>query len=239
MKLLWMFPALWSSFAAAGACHAVEGDRILGRDLAAAIPAFEGLDPAAEIARSPLPGVQRVFHPEEIARVARERSLKAPDRPVEACFERQTQPLTVDLLEPAIEQALGTAGAKVEILDFSRYPVPQGTLKFSRGALTAAGVWRGRLEYGEGRSAAIWVRMRATDVATGAAILLGPAAGPREVNRGDAVRVEVWSGHAMVAFESKAESSGRKGEMVLVQNPGNTRRLLARVEEEGKVVVKK
>jgi hypothetical protein len=222
-----------------GVFHLVDGDHILGRDFAVAVPALAGLDAAAEIAPSPVPGVERIFRPEEIARVAREHSLPGPDRPAEICFERKTQLLTAALLKPVIERALGTTGARVEILDFSRNPVPQGTLEFSPGALTAAGAWRGRILYGEGRSIPVWVRVRATDAESGAPLPLGPAAAPREVNRGEAVRVEVWSGHALVAFDSKAESSGRKGEMVLVQNPDNTRRLLARVQEKGKVVVQK
>jgi hypothetical protein len=228
-----------SLIASGGTCHLVDGDRILGRDLAAAVQALDGLDPAAEIAHAPVPGVQRLFRPEEILRVAREHSLQAPDRPVEICFERKTQLLTAEWLQPVIERALGTSGARVEILDFSRNPVPQGTLEFSRGALTAAGAWRGRMLYGEGRSIPVWVRVRVTDGESGAPLPLGPAAASREVNRGDTVRVEVWSGRALVAFDSKAESSGRKGDMVLVQNPDNSRRLLARVEDKGKVVVRK
>jgi len=227
------------SGASGGTCHAVDGDRILGRDLVAAVPALQGLDPDAEVSFAPVPGVQRVFHPEEVSRVAREHGLQPPERPVEPCFERKTQPLTAEMLAPVIAQALAIGGAHVEILDFSRVPVPHGTLEFSRGALTAAGVWHGQMVYGEGRSMPLWVRLRVTDEESGAPVPLRPEATPREVTRGDTVRVEVWSGPVVVAFDATSESSGRKGEMVLVQNPDKTRRLLARVEDKGKVVVKK
>jgi hypothetical protein len=230
-------------------CAVVVGIHILGRDLAAAVPDLAGLDPEADIAPAPWAGVERVFHTEEVVRIAREHALPPPDRTVEVCFVRKTLALTTEQLGPVIERALiaDRAGARippdaaprVEILDFSRYPVPEGTLDFPRGALAASGVWHGRIVTPEGRSTPVWVRVRVTDAATGLPVPLGPSAGLREVQRGDPVRVEVSSGLATIAFDSVAESSGRKGDMVLVTSPDKRRRLLARVEDQGKVSIRK
>jgi hypothetical protein len=219
----------------------LEGSRILGRDLAAADPEFAGLASEAAFAPAPLAGVERVFHTEEVARIARDHALPPPGRIVEVCFVRKTAALTPAWLTAAIGEALSADGAArhVEILDFSRYPVAEGTLEFPRGALAATGVWHGRVVTAEGRSTPVWVRVKVTDAATGLPVSLGPPAGTREVNRGDPVRVEVVSGRAVIAFDSVAESSGRKGDMVLVTSPGQRRHLLARVEAKGKVAIKK
>jgi flagella basal body P-ring formation protein FlgA len=61
---------------------------------------------------------------------------------------------------------------------------------------------------------------------------------PREVERGDKVKVEVSSGAAVLRFEALAESSGHTGESILVRNPGNGRRFRVRVEARGKVSIK-
>jgi hypothetical protein len=62
---------------------------------------------------------------------------------------------------------------------------------------------------------------------------------PPEVKRGDKVAVTVTSGGVLLTFETEAESSAHIGETVIVRNPENGRRFVARVEDTGKVVVKK
>ena len=46
---------------AAAACLPVEGNRILMRDLSAAVAAFAGLDPEEPLGFTPAPGAQRRF----------------------------------------------------------------------------------------------------------------------------------------------------------------------------------
>ena len=62
---------------------------------------------------------------------------------------------------------------------------------------------------------------------------------PPEVRRGDRVAVTVWCGAVRLKFEAETESSGHIGETVIVRNPENGRRFVARVEQEGKVLVQK
>jgi flagella basal body P-ring formation protein FlgA len=147
--------------ARAFACHAVDGDHILAKDLAAAIPALASLDPAARIAPAPAPGVERVLHAQEIARIARARG-QTIDTVGDVCFERATEALTQERLLPALREALGIDGAEVTILDFSRTGVPRGELKFSRTGLRAQGLWRGQVMYGSARSVPVWVKVRVT-----------------------------------------------------------------------------
>jgi flagella basal body P-ring formation protein FlgA len=143
-------------------CQVVEGDRILGRDLAAADPVFATLDPDLEIGAAPLAGVRRVLHPEELARLAHQHgiTISPPAGPV--CFERLTEPLTVETLLTTLKQALAMDTAEIEILDYSRYGVPRGRLEFTRAGLSAAGLWRGRVAYDQGRSAPVWAKVRIT-----------------------------------------------------------------------------
>ena len=62
---------------------------------------------------------------------------------------------------------------------------------------------------------------------------------PIAVHRGDMVAVTVTSGGVLLKFQSEAESSGRPGDTVIVLNPENGARFVARVEDPGKVTVKK
>jgi len=63
---------------------------------------------------------------------------------------------------PALRAALALPEAQIEILDFSRMPVPRGTLSFSRSGLSASGLWRGHVTYDETRTVPIWVKARVT-----------------------------------------------------------------------------
>lgn len=60
---------------------------------------------------------------------------------------------------------------------------------------------------------------------------------PREVSAGETVAAEIQNGAARVAFEAKAETSGRAGDSILVRNPQTGRRLRAVVVGKGKVSV--
>lgn len=79
--------------------------------------------------------------------------------------------------------------------------------------------------------------MAVRPIAAGAEINPGQLALPNDVNRGDAVQVEVHSGAAWLAFVAKAESSGRAGDLVSVRNPSSNRLFQARVEGKDRVVV--
>jgi flagella basal body P-ring formation protein FlgA len=60
---------------------------------------------------------------------------------------------------------------------------------------------------------------------------------PNDVNRGDAVRVEVRSGAARLAITGRALSGGRSGETISIRNPESNRIFQARVTGKGTALV--
>lgn len=74
-------------------------------------------------------------------------------------------------------------------------------------------------------------------VVAGGEILPEFVAPPNDVNRGDAVRVEVRSGAAHLAFVAKAESSGRNGEFIAVRNPSTNKIFRAQIKGKDQVLV--
>lgn len=159
---------LWavSAIVAHAACVPVGGERILGRNLAAANAAFASVAPDQVIAFAPSPGRVRLMGPQELARLAARYGVEA-DTFQQVCFERVTEPLTAARLIPALRKALEMPQAEIHILDFSRYPLPPGQLEFSRTALPAAPpngdaevLWRGHLMEGEHHSIPIWVKVK-------------------------------------------------------------------------------
>jgi len=146
---------------AAAACVAVDGEKILARDLAPAAEAFQSLAPDTEISYAPSPGARRVLHAAELSRMIA-RHGGAPGMVREICVERATEKLTREALEAALASAAG--GTSVELLDWSRYPVPRGELQFPPGGKSRLGgrevLWRGYVGYGSSRRFAIWARVR-------------------------------------------------------------------------------
>jgi flagella basal body P-ring formation protein FlgA len=152
--------------ACAAACTSVDGDRILGGDLARADTRFAVLPPELFAGFSPVPGSIRVLEVRLLGSISRQHGI--PEEGLaELCFERPAEPLSEALLRPALERVLD-AGTKLEIIEFSRYPVAKGKLVFSISDLIrppaaladAPVIWRGHLKYGSGSSAAVWVKVR-------------------------------------------------------------------------------
>jgi hypothetical protein len=212
--------------ARAFACQIVEGDRILGKDLAAASGSFAAIDSELAIGAAPLAGVTRVLHASDLAKIAGENGIILEAPASELCFQRATELLTSEKLMPALKSALEDEAATIEILEFSRFQVPRGRLEFTRAGFSQNGFWRGRMVYGDGRTVPVWAKVRVTG-------------GAGQVSQGDRVSVEVISGGALLAFEGTAGSSGRIGESIRVRNPGNGKWFQAQVEGKGKVAVRK
>jgi hypothetical protein len=211
---------------AAAACVAVQGDRILIGDLAKAIPAFASAPAVEPIGLAPAPRVRRTLTRREIEHLAAARGIEVP-RGATACFEGASELLTEAGVQEALRQAMGDEKASVTLLEFSRYPVPHGTLQFGPPPASDTGqplIWRGSLKFGVNRSVPVWARVK----------LVRP---PREVERGDAVEVEVLSGATVLKFEAHAESGGKTGQTVSIRNPASGARFSARVAAKGRVIV--
>jgi len=278
------------------ACTPVEGDRILGEHLAAALPAFRALPPETLLGSMPPPGSRRTFHASELASLAQRYSVRL-DSPAEVCFEWPTGPLDRGHILQAMHESLKDSDARIDITEMSLNLVPRGRLEFpletlGKPALASQkdpALWRGEVVYGDNHRYAVWAKVRVTvpcqrmiakealkagqpidpqgvlvergecfpslDIAaqTPPASLLGMvparaiAAGseirpefltrPNDVNRGDAVHVEVQSGAAHLALVAKAESGGRSGDFITVRNPSSNKTFRARIKDKGQVVV--
>jgi flagella basal body P-ring formation protein FlgA len=119
---------LLAAVAPAGAqCLPVSGPRILAEDLARAVPAFAGLAPELALGDAPAPGARRAYGAAELARLALRYGL-AVEPGVEACFARPLETLTGERVAAALRAAL--PAARIEVVDFSRQPVPPGELRF-------------------------------------------------------------------------------------------------------------
>ncbi len=150
-----------------GACVRIEGDRITAKDLAGVAPALASVPADAVIGFAPVPGLRRNFSANELSRIAH--GLGATDAVTEGiCVERASEVLTEARLRSAMQAALPRPDVEIEILEFSRYPVPLGELEFTlsglaRPAATAPDapvIWRGRVKYGGRLSVTIWASVR-------------------------------------------------------------------------------
>ncbi|MEI9971406.1 MAG: flagellar basal body P-ring formation chaperone FlgA [Ignavibacteriota bacterium] len=74
-------------------------------------------------------------------------------------------------------------------------------------------------------------------IAAGSELRLDLLAPANDVNRGDAVEVEVHSGAARLALTARALTGGRSGETISVRNPESNKTFQARVSGKGKAIV--
>jgi flagella basal body P-ring formation protein FlgA len=151
----------------AGACIAVNRDRILISDLAKALPSFAAAPQQEPIGFAPLPGAQRILRREELARLAARYSV--PDQSTEAlCFALEVAPLTTAAIAEAMRDALGLAegAGEIVVVDYPRQPMPRGRIMFSTASAVQSDrpdgsrLVRGRVLYGDQRSASIWARVQ-------------------------------------------------------------------------------
>jgi len=147
-------------------CLPVGGDRITVADLARAVPAFAAAPATDALGYAPEPGFHRSFSAADLQRWARRYGLNENRFMAGACFERTAAPLTEAAVLEAIRLAVAVPDARVEVLEFSRRPVPEGKLEFPRSGLVVsprwhpgeAVVWKGRVKYAARRSFPIWAR---------------------------------------------------------------------------------
>lgn len=167
MRMLFLITVLFSPVLAfAASCLAIDGDRVLAADVARQLPAFSVADPEAVVALAPAPGLQRLLHRAELARIASRLGVPTSvDQDV--CIERVAESLRREQVEAALAAALAGNDATFELVDFARLPVPHGRLEFTRAGLLAPGrgrerepvVWRGRVKYSGTQSVPVWAKV--------------------------------------------------------------------------------
>jgi len=154
-----------ASVLAGTGCHPIETEKVHGRDLAAALPAFEALPPDSDLGYAPNPGQQRTFRIGELRRIAIANHLDF--EPVEnVCFAWPTTVPDRDKILEAMGKTLVDRKATVEIIDQSRTGAPAGDLVFPMsgisGVSSAPVVWHGYVTYAGERRFPIWARVRIT-----------------------------------------------------------------------------
>jgi flagella basal body P-ring formation protein FlgA len=74
-------------------------------------------------------------------------------------------------------------------------------------------------------------------IAAGTAIALTQLEEPKDIRRGDLIKVEVSSGGARLQLDGRAQADGRTGETIPVRNVTTGKVFSARVSEKGRVVL--
>lgn len=144
-------------------CLPVMGDRILAADMAQAVPGFAGIAPDVFLGFAPAPGGRRIYNSPELARLARRYGLSL-EPGVEACFVRPVETLTPERVMAALASTL--PAARIEVVDFSRQPVPAGALRFPVAGLQtdpsshAPLLWRGQVCAAGRDDFPVWVKVR-------------------------------------------------------------------------------
>jgi flagella basal body P-ring formation protein FlgA len=155
---------LIGSTAAWCGCVVVEGDKILARDLVGSIPEFAGIPAYESIGFAPSPGVRRTLSIGELARFA-ERFHVTVQPGAAICIEIPVESLSAERITAAMKQV---TEADVQVIEFSRYFVPKGEVQFLKTGLAPSPaanpsttvLWKGRVLYGNGKSWAIWARVK-------------------------------------------------------------------------------
>jgi flagella basal body P-ring formation protein FlgA len=270
-------------------CTSIEHDQITGADLANADSVFSSLPAEQVFGPAPAPGNRRVLLLSEVQRIAEKQGISAkPER--DLCFEWTLQQLEPASVLAAMQESLSEA--RIEIVELSKYPVPNGRLIFPVSGLqrieSSPLLWRGHIEYGGQRKFSVWARVKvlvsarvvqaAENLRAGQPIrsdqlqtvqyegppLVGTFAGdvsdvlgriprgfvrsgtrinvsllelPKDVSRGDLVTVEARIGAARVSVQARATSSGRRGELVQLQNESSGKMFRATIDSPGRAVI--
>jgi flagella basal body P-ring formation protein FlgA len=150
------------SAVALAACLAVNAgsDQILLRDLAPAFPGLEGPLSEQPVGFAPAPGVTRVFRMPELSRLATRLGIPAVPEG-ELCFSRPVAPLDRNRVLEAMRKQM--PDAVIEILEYSRLPVPDGSVEFPLTGLHPMGTegfWTGLVHYGGNHRLSVWARVK-------------------------------------------------------------------------------
>jgi flagella basal body P-ring formation protein FlgA len=128
------------------------------------VPALEGLPPALSVSYAPVPGLQRVFRPDELRRLALAHNLPAPRSTANICFGWPLSPLPREAVRAAMEKTLSGRSPVIEIVDASQAEVPAGELVFPLSGLSAVSdkpvIWKGYVTYAPGRRFNTWASVR-------------------------------------------------------------------------------
>ncbi|MFN7994719.1 MAG: flagellar basal body P-ring formation chaperone FlgA [Bryobacteraceae bacterium] len=288
MTIRFLVVVLWPAILFSD-CQMVTGSRILARDFAQILPAFARVKPDLPIGFAPPAGSRREYRGPDMQRLAARLGISV-DPALHVCFTSPVETLSRDRIAAAIHVLLPAAA--VEVIEFTRQPVPSGELRFSVSDLPrhvssdslASIRWRGVICSPGRADFPVWavVRIRVDTTCVAAEESLRPglpierrqlserrcegppglpeisgivgrsprktiAAGTiieagllderEDVTRGQRVAVDVLCGRTRLMLEGRAQSSGRRGDLIAIRNPATGRIFQARVTAEARVTV--
>lgn len=143
-------------------CVPVSDNRVLAGDMARAVPAFAGMAPEMVLGSAPAPGASRRYGSAELQRLARRYGLPL-EAGAEACIVRPAEVLTRERVAAAIGASL--PGARIEVVEFSRQPIPRGELRFpvtgleNGFAMRAPWLWRGAISASGQADFPVWAKV--------------------------------------------------------------------------------
>ncbi|MGA2136238.1 MAG: flagellar basal body P-ring formation chaperone FlgA [Bryobacteraceae bacterium] len=181
---------LWIIWLAAGmapgtSCVALADRWILAGDMAHALPAFAALPAETVLGEAPAAGSRRNYSSAELARLARRFGL-TPEPGAEACFTRPLETLTRARVAAALRAAM--PDAHVDLLDFSRQPVPPGELRFAPSADgRSQQVWRGTVSRPGQEDFPVWATVRVQ--ASGMRVVAAESLPPGQIITGGQLRL--------------------------------------------------
>ena len=147
-------------------CFVPAGEWITGADLAAAVPGLAGLPAELKVGYAPIAGLTRIFHPDELRRLAHAHGLPdpAPRSTENVCAAWPLSVLTPDVVRQAMEKTLAGRGPQIELLGQDKAEAPRGEVVFPLSGLTAysenAVIWKGYVLYSETRRFETWARVK-------------------------------------------------------------------------------
>jgi flagella basal body P-ring formation protein FlgA len=155
--------------AARPSCRPLSSDWIYGRDLARALPEFASLPPDLVLSFAPVPGLERVFRPPELRRLADAHQLDGSGISSAVCFAWPLAVVSRETIRAAIERTLAGRNplAKLETIEIdsqSLAAAPAGPVFFPLSGLSAFSdkpvIWKGYVSYTGSRRFNLWASVR-------------------------------------------------------------------------------
>jgi flagella basal body P-ring formation protein FlgA len=130
------------------------------------MPGLASLPADLKVGYAPIPGLTRIFHPDELRRLAHAHGLSdpAPGSTENLCAAWPLATLAPETLRQAMEKTLAGRGPQIEFLGQDKAEAPRGEVVFPLSGLTAysenAVIWRGYVRYSESRRFETWARVK-------------------------------------------------------------------------------
>jgi flagella basal body P-ring formation protein FlgA len=200
-------------------CLHVDGPQVTAKELNEVFPDMKGVPADAVFGYTPAPGAIRWLRATELeAFASRNGGMLSAAHGL--CVRRSTRKLELEEVRAAVIEALkasfpDSATAQVQILDFSKEPMPPGQLQFdarhlgmaASSRLGTALLWRGRLRYDTAGSLPFWVSLKA-DVARKAWVAV------RTIEQGELIQAADLREQSWLAPISRSASAAQPEEIV-------------------------